>query len=109
MWCVRFSVPSFPRDLISVCNVSSYEISIPRAHGVCIDSGFRFSEMGLSWVATVVLRSLSWGRVGCLGCFVDSRLQICNSPNRWVRVSWFSMSWSILRMGRGERTRVFVM
>jgi len=42
--------------------------------------------MGLSWVETVVLRIVSWGKVGCLGCFVDSRSQICNSPNRWVRV-----------------------
>ena len=22
MWCARFSVPSFPRDVVSVCHVS---------------------------------------------------------------------------------------
>jgi len=42
--------------------------------------------MGLPWAETVVLGIVSWGKVGCLGCFVDSRLQICNSSNRWVRV-----------------------
>jgi len=42
--------------------------------------------MALSWVDTVVLRILSWAKVGYLGCFVDSMLQTRNSSNRWVEV-----------------------
>ena len=86
MWRARFSVPSFPRDLVSVCIVSSFEISFSSTYDACSDSGFRFSRMGLSWVESVVLRILLWGKIGCLGCFVDSMLQIRNLSNRWVRV-----------------------
>ena len=47
---------------------------------------------------------LSWGKNGCLGCFVDSRLSIRNSSNRWVR--GFSLGFSVVvrpqdGMGRG--------
>ena len=60
VWFARFSVSSFSRGVVSVCNVSSFEISIPRQYGfVCIDSGFCFSEVGLFWVERVVLRILS--------------------------------------------------
>ena len=53
VWCARFSVSSFPREAVSV----SCEISIPREYD--FDSGFCFSEMGLFWIETVVLRILS--------------------------------------------------
>ena len=59
---------------------------------VCIDSGFCLSEVGLFWVESVVLRVLSWGKIGCLGCFVDSTLQIGNSSNGWVRVCLLGFS-----------------
>ena len=61
---------------------------------VCIDSGFCFSEVGLFWVETVVLRIFSWGKVGCLGCFVDSMLQIGNSSNRTLGV--FCLSFGVV-------------
>ena len=32
MWRARFSVSSFPRDLVSVCSVSSFEISFSRQY-----------------------------------------------------------------------------
>ena len=84
MWCARFSVSSFPRDVFSVCNVSSFEISIPRAYGFFRLHWFRipFSKVGLFWVETVVLRTFSWGKNGCLGYFVYSRLSIRNSSIR---------------------------
>ena len=59
---------------------------------VCIDSGFCLSEADLFWVETVVLRVLSWGKIGCLGCFVDSMLPTGNSSNGWVRVCLLGFS-----------------
>ena len=73
----------------SVCVVylpSKYHSPGSMIFFVCVDSGFRFVEMDLFWVETVGLRILSWGRVECLGCFVDSRLQVCNSSKRCVGV-----------------------
>ena len=53
----------------------------------------------------------SWGKVGCLGCFVDSRLQIRNSSNRWVEV--FFLVFNVLVQSKdgmqGDCIRAFVM
>ena len=53
----RFSVPDFPRDFVSVCDVSSFEISIPR--GCRFGNGFfvcskRWCSLKYSPVTTAV-------------------------------------------------------
>ena len=78
-----------------------YQSSGSMVFFVCIDSGCCFTETGLLRVETVVLRILSWGNVGSLGCFIDSRLQICNSSNRsvWVCFLGFNVFVHFSEMG----------
>ena len=62
-----------------------YQSTVSRVFLLTLIPDSVFSEIGLLWVETMVSHILSWGKVGCLGCFVDFRLQICSSSNRRAR------------------------